>query len=66
VGTDIQPGLWRSTGGTSCYWARLSGFGGTLDEVIANANTGASGTVQISATDKGFTSSQCGAWKKAD
>ena len=36
VGSDIAPGTWRSSGGTGCYWARLSGFSGTSDDIIAN------------------------------
>ena len=38
VGTDIPAGLFRSPNATSasCYWARLSGFGGTLAEILAN------------------------------
>jgi len=34
VGTDIAAGTWTDTGGTGCVWARLSGFGGSGDEVI--------------------------------
>jgi hypothetical protein len=64
VGTDIAPGLWRSAGGSTCYWARLSGFGGSLGEIIANQVAGDSGTVQIAPGDKGFTSSRCGTWTK--
>jgi hypothetical protein len=64
VGTDVAPGLWRSQGGTSCYWERLRGFGGTLDDITANENAGASGLVQISESDKGFSSSRCGTWTK--
>ena len=30
-------GTYRSVASAdSCYWARLSGFGGTLDDIIAN------------------------------
>jgi hypothetical protein len=44
VGTQIKPGLYKSTGsGSFCYWARLSGFSGdTLDDI--NANYFGSGT----------------------
>lgn len=34
VGVDFQPGTYRAPG--SSFWERLSGFGGTLDEIIAN------------------------------
>ncbi|MEO6398198.1 MAG: hypothetical protein ABIP13_06990 [Tepidiformaceae bacterium] len=64
VGVDINPGLWKSTGGTSCYWARLRDFSGGVSNIIANENTGASGLVQIAPGDKGFLSSRCGTWNR--
>ena len=66
IGIDVAPGVWRSEGGTSCYWARLSGFGDTLNEILANENAGASGTVRISDGDKGFKSRRCGTWTKIE
>ena len=30
VGTQIKPGLYKATGGSLCYWERLSGFSGSL------------------------------------
>lgn len=65
VGTDVPPGRYRTTTiGNLCYWVRLSGFGGTLDELIANdlAFGGASAVVDIVPGDIGFESSDCGAW----
>ena len=63
VGTDIQPGTYQTGAGLSgCYWQRLSGFGGTLDEIIANDFTDGSAVVTISASDAGFSSSNCGTW----
>lgn len=64
VGTDIAPGLWRADGVSSCYWARLSGFGGSLDEIIANDNAKGTAMVQIGPSDKGFETSRCGTWSK--
>jgi hypothetical protein len=65
VGVDIAPGTWRSAGGTTCYWQRMSGFSGSgINEIIANDNTGPSTIVEIGATDKGFSSSRCGTWTK--
>lgn len=64
VNKDIAPGRWRSTGGTSCYWARLNGFGGVLDNIIANENEKGSAIVEISGGDIGFTSTKCGTWTK--
>lgn len=65
VGKDIQPGTYRTrTASSGCYYARLSGFGGTLGEIITNANTDAPAIVTISASDKGFQSTGCGSWTK--
>jgi hypothetical protein len=65
VGVDIAPGTWRSSGGTSCYWQRMSGFTHAgISEIIANDNAGASTLVSIAASDKGFSSSRCGTWTK--
>jgi len=63
VGTDIQPGTYRnsdSSGG--CYWARLSGFDGTIEEVITSRTTYDLDVVTISPTDVGFSSIRCGVW----
>ena len=62
VGTDIAPGTYRSAGGDGCYWARLTGFGGTLPEVIANTNATGPTVVTIAASDGGFTSNGCEPW----
>jgi hypothetical protein len=64
VGTDISAGTWRSTGGEFCYWARLSGFGGTLNDIIANNNVfGGPSVVTIGRSDKGFVTRGCGEWR---
>lgn len=55
VGKDIKPGTYRTrVGSSNCYYARLKGFGGTLDDIIANNNTDAPAVVTIAATDKGL------------
>lgn len=59
VGTDIAPGTWRSVGGHDCYWKRLSGFTGSLDDIIANDF---STIVTIRPGDRGFASDRCGRW----
>jgi hypothetical protein len=64
VGTDIKPGTYKSSGQSGCYYARLSGFGGTIDDIIANDNTDTPAIVTISAGDKGFQSNNCGTWTK--
>lgn len=64
VGVDIQPGTYQNPSpGALCYWARLSGFGGTFDEIIANDNVSGPAIVTIAPTDVGFTYHDCaGAW----
>ncbi len=62
VGVDIAPGTWRADTAESCYWARLRNFSGGLGGVLANNN--GVGLVTIRASDKGFTSSLCGAWTR--
>ncbi len=63
VGDEITPGTWQSTGdGDSCYWARLDGFSGELADIHANHFGDAGGIVEISDTDVGFETSQCGDW----
>src|ERR1700685_3007611 len=47
VNTDIQPGTYKSSGGDNCYYARLSGFGGTTADIIANEDTSAPAIVTI-------------------
>lgn len=64
VGTDIQPGTYKSSGQQGCYYARLKGFGGTIDDIITNNNTDNPAIVTISASDKGFQSKSCGTWTK--
>ena len=65
VGTDIAAGVWRSSAASGCYSERLSGFGGTLDEIISNDFTNSIATVSISASDRGFHATEnCGTWTK--
>lgn len=64
VTDEISPGTWSATPSSSCYWARLSGFGGTLDEILANDNVTGSVIVEIQPGDVGFLSSRCGTWSK--
>jgi hypothetical protein len=64
VGTDMVPGTYRNTASTGCYYARLSGFGHTLSDILANENTDAQAVVTIAASDKGFEATRCGTWTK--
>ncbi len=64
VGTDIDAGTYKSSGGSSCYYSRLSGFSGELEDIVSNDLTSASAIVTIDASDSGFKSSGCGTWTK--
>jgi hypothetical protein len=65
VGPDVAAGTYRSVAtADSCYWERLSGFGGTLDNIIANYFGNSPTIVTIAPTDVGFRSSNCGGWTK--
>jgi hypothetical protein len=63
VGVDLPPGIYRSSGGATCYWARLSGFGGSLDEIIANDMPTGPPIVDVKSTDVGFETDDCGSWQ---
>jgi hypothetical protein len=56
VGTDIKPGIYVGQAGQgvfdSCYWARLSGLSGALDDVLANANAVGLYYLEVLPTDK--------------
>ena len=65
VGPEISPGTYRnsdSSGG--CYWARLSGFGGALKDIITNEFSYEAQIVSISPDDAGFETSRCGIWTR--
>jgi hypothetical protein len=63
VGKDIQPGTYRTRKASSeCYWERLSGFSGTLGDIIENDNASGPAVVTVAATDTGFNSSRCATW----
>jgi hypothetical protein len=65
VGKDIQPSIYRThVGSSNCYYARLKGFSGSLDDILANDNTDAPAIVTIKSSDKGFESQNCGTWTK--
>lgn len=63
VGSEVVPGTYRNSNSSSgCYWERLSGFGGTTDEIIANNFTQSRQLVTISPSDIGFSAQGCGSW----
>ena len=66
VGSGVPPGRYRARSAESwCTWRRLSGFGGSEDDIIAavSADRGFGATiVDIEPTDAGFYSRGCGTW----
>jgi hypothetical protein len=62
VGPELPSGRYQASTPASCYWARLSGFGGELSDIIANAN--GQGIVDIGPADVGFQTERCGTWTK--
>jgi hypothetical protein len=66
VGTDIEPGTYRNSGGRNCYWERLRDFNGGLNAIIANGGSNHPSIVTIAPTDAGFQSQGCGTWTKLE
>ena len=66
VGTDMEPGTYRSSGGRNCYYERLRDFTGGMNSIIANGNTNNPTIVTIAPTDAGFQSNGCGTWTKLE
>lgn len=64
VGKDIAPGKYKSEGGSTGYWARLKGFVGGIDGILANGNPEGPTIVTILPTDKGFQTWGNGNWTK--
>jgi hypothetical protein len=63
VGRQIAPGRWRSDGQDVCYWERLSGLTGTLEEVLVSGTAPGPAEVEVEVTDVGFGSLGCGTWR---
>lgn len=66
VGTDIEAGLYRTEGGSNCYWARLSGLSGGFGDLTANGLPDGPANVEIRPSDAGFESSGCATWNRVD
>jgi len=63
VGVDIPAGTFRTrVDSPNCYWERLRGFSGSLDDIISNNFTPYRDVVTIEPTDAGFNSSSCSTW----
>jgi hypothetical protein len=69
VGTDVEPGTYRTTGPADesgvCYWARLKSTDGDLKSIIANEAATGSQIVTIGARDRAFTSRGCAPWTRS-
>jgi hypothetical protein len=66
VGEQIQPGRYRAEVRSWCYWERASGFGHGFGDIIANDNVqDGSAIVEIAPSDRRFSSSGCGTWRRA-
>lgn len=65
VGLDIDPGTYRSSGASGCYWERLRSFSQAgIESTIANDNAKGPAVVKIAAGDAGFKTSRCGSWER--
>lgn len=64
VGVDIAAGRYMSDGTGTCAWTRLSGFGGTPEEVVQSGLATGPQEVTIRSSDRGFASSGCGGWTR--
>jgi hypothetical protein len=64
VPNELAAGTYRSTGDSTCYWARLKGFSGELSDVIANGNNSPE-IVAVGKKDAGFETRGCGDWVPA-
>lgn len=68
VGTDIQPGTYRTAGpdndmGLPCYWARLSDTSGEFSAIITNGNPTGPSTITIDPGDGAFETHGCATWQ---
>lgn len=69
VGDDIKPGRYKTAGPAdtdfpNCYWARLKGTTGSLDDIAANGNPEGPSFVTIKSSDEAFETSGCKDWVK--
>lgn len=62
VGKDVNPGTYRNSGGSNCYWMRSSGTSGDFGEILANGNESGPAVVTIQDSDVAFTTKRCGTW----
>ena len=66
VGVDILPGIYRTPDEVR-YYARLSGFGNTIDDIIVNDASAENGAIiEIMETDVGFHTKGGATWSRID
>jgi hypothetical protein len=68
VGSDIQPGTYKTAGPASaiCYYARLKDTSGDFSAIINNNTTQGPATVTIATTDGAFQTTGCQTWTKVN
>jgi hypothetical protein len=64
VGTEIQPGTYRTTGSDWCYYERDKDLDGDLNSIIANDNVQGQGVMQVKSSDKYIKFSGTCTWTK--
>lgn len=64
VGVDILPGMYRTPGGTHCYWARLRSLD-TSDIIDNNNSSTGPQAVDILPSDRAFLTDNCQIWSLA-
>lgn len=64
VGTDIQPGTYRTSGSGFCYWSRLSANDGELDSINANGFAEGPGSMSVKSSDEWIEFSGDCTWTK--
>jgi hypothetical protein len=52
VGTEIQPGTYKTTGSSWCYYERDKNLDGDLGSIIANDNVSGQGVMKVASSDK--------------
>lgn len=64
VPSQVNAGRWQSSGGSSCYWARLKDLAGGVESIAANDNVTGPTIVDIAGNDAAFKTSGCGTWTR--
>jgi hypothetical protein len=64
VGRDFQPGVYRATGATACYWHRARNASGAPASIIANDIGRGQRIVYIRPSDRVFRTNGCTRWRR--